>query len=58
VPDLNYQIQGVADYTGDGQADILWRHATQGHVWMWLMNGAIRSSETFILTVSDLGIAS
>ena len=33
---------GAGDYDGDGKADILWRHATQGDVWVWLMNGTAR----------------
>ena len=28
----------VADYNGDGKADILW-HKTDGSVSLWLMNG-------------------
>jgi len=44
----------VADYTGDGKADILWRHGTQGHVWVWPMNGTILVSQTFIGTVDPI----
>ena len=40
-----YRIVGVADYTGDGKADILWHHATRGEVWMWVMDGTMRVSE-------------
>ena len=54
VPDLNYQIQGVADHTGDGKADVLWRHTTQGHIWIWPMNGASFVSQTFVETVDPL----
>jgi hypothetical protein len=43
----------VADYTGGGQADILWHHATRGDVWIWTMTGPIRISETWVGTVPD-----
>ena len=55
VPDTRYQIVGVADFTGDGKADLLWHHDTFGEVWVWTMNGATRLSETYVATVSDTG---
>ena len=42
-----------SDFTGDEKSDILWRHATQGDVWLWPMDGNARVSETFVRTVSD-----
>jgi hypothetical protein len=42
-----------ADFTGDGKSDILWRHATRGEVWLWAMNGGVRTSEAYIRTVAD-----
>jgi hypothetical protein len=52
--------QGIAnqtttrvDFTGDGKADILWRHGTRGEVWLWPMNGAARTAETYVRTVGD-----
>ena len=53
VPDTEYQVVGVGDYTGDGRADLLWHHATRGEVWMWPMNGTARLSETQVATVPD-----
>ena len=41
------------DFTGDFKADILWRHATQGEVWLWPMDGATRASESYVRTVAD-----
>ncbi|MFK8067997.1 MAG: FG-GAP-like repeat-containing protein [Gammaproteobacteria bacterium] len=35
----NWDIPGVGDFDNDGMADILWRHNTNGRVWMYLMNG-------------------
>ena len=51
----NYQIVGSGDYNGDGMADILWHHATLGEVWVWLMDGTIKLSETWVGTVPDVG---
>ena len=53
VPDVDYQIVGVADHTGDGKADLLWHHATRGEVWLWPMNGTIAADETWVGTVPD-----
>jgi alpha-tubulin suppressor-like RCC1 family protein len=41
------------DFTGDLKSDILWRHATGGDVWLWPMNGAARTAETYVRTVAD-----
>jgi len=36
---LDWAVEGVADFDGDGRADIVWRH-TGGQVGVWFMNGA------------------
>jgi len=41
------------DFDGDGKSDILWRHATRGEVWLWLMDGAASTAETHVRTVAD-----
>jgi hypothetical protein len=43
----------VTDFTGDGKSDILWRHGTQGDVWLWPMNDAARTAEAYVRTVAD-----
>ena len=42
----NWDIVGVSDFNDDGQSDILWRNNTDGHLWMYLMNGATISNGT------------
>ena len=34
----DWTIQHLADFNGDGKADILWRH-TSGFVGLWFMDG-------------------
>ena len=41
------------DFTGDRKTDVLWRHATAGDVWLWPMDGAARTAETYVRTVAD-----
>ena len=41
------------DYTGDGKADILWRHATLGEIWLWPMDGARLTAERRVGTIAD-----
>lgn len=47
LADLNWQMVGVADFSDDGQPDILWRHALSGKTVVWLMNGTVRTSGQF-----------
>lgn len=40
----SWMVAGVADLSGDGKADIVWRHQTLGIVTGWLMDGTMRAS--------------
>jgi hypothetical protein len=54
VGDTEYRIVGHGDYDGDGQADLLWHHATRGEVWVWLMNGSTRLSVVWTGSVPEV----
>ena len=43
------------DITGDAKSDVLWRHATLGDVWLWPMNGASKTAESYVKTVTEPG---
>jgi hypothetical protein len=43
----------ASDFGGDFKSDILWRHATLGEVWLWPMDGAAGTAQTYVRTVSD-----
>ena len=45
---LDWSLAGVADFTNDGRADLLWRNNTTGQVGLWRMNGATVGSGEFI----------
>jgi FG-GAP-like repeat len=44
TPDSTWSIAGVGDFTGSGNADLLWRQSTTGLVAEWLMNGSTITS--------------
>ena len=52
-----WKVVGTGDFDGDGKADIAWRNASSGEVYVWLMNATtlVSSGSTFVL--SDLGWA-
>lgn len=56
VPDLNWRIEGVGDFNGDGLEDLLWRHYASGQNVAWHLNaqGGIASSALVGPVVSDL----
>ncbi len=44
-----------SDFSGDLKSDVLWHHAGRGEVWLWPMNGAARTAESFVRTVGEAG---
>jgi Cysteine-rich secretory protein family/FG-GAP-like repeat len=54
----DWSIQGVGDYNGDGDADILWQNSTTGQLYIWFMNGTtIMSSASPGSATPDWAIA-
>jgi hypothetical protein len=41
---------GVGDFDGDARADILWRNATSGENYVYLMNGVAIANEGYLRT--------
>ena len=44
-----------SDLTGDRKSDILWHHATRGEVWLWPMDGAAHTAESYVGLVGEAG---
>ncbi len=51
-PNSGWTIQGVGDFTGDGNADILWQNSTTGAVNLWEMDGSTIVSNDYISAVT------
>ena len=48
--DINWRLRGTGDFTGDGQADLMWQHEVTGQPLLWVMNGANASSAMMVST--------
>jgi FG-GAP-like repeat len=35
----DWHVQGIGDFNGDGNSDVLWRQDGSGQVYLWEMNG-------------------
>lgn len=44
---LDWDVQAVADFSGDQRSDILWRQVMDGSTYLWIMNGASVSSQGY-----------
>jgi subtilisin family serine protease len=55
LADLDWKIQGVADFNSDGQDDILWRHYGTGLNMVWTMKGTEKvGANIWLRRIADL----
>ena len=48
----NWQVQGITDFNGDGQSDLLWRNSN-GNITIWLMDSTAIASSSFLANTSS-----
>jgi hypothetical protein len=53
VSDLNWRVEGLNDFTGDGKTDIVWRNYATGQNALWVMDGTVLRSSLSLQTVND-----
>jgi hypothetical protein len=54
VPSQDWQIDGVADFTGDGKDDLLWRNRATGDNYLYpMVASAILATEGYLRSVPD-----
>jgi hypothetical protein len=51
VADTDWEIRGLGNQRGSGQAGILWRNRTTGMIYFWRMDGSTVLSQTHVATV-------
>jgi hypothetical protein len=50
---LGWTVRQLADYNGDGRADILWREWASGSTYEWLMDGPTAIGSGYTTSLAD-----
>lgn len=54
VADMGWQLAALADFSGDGVTDILWKNKSDGRAVVWTMNGLSVTATTQVYQERDL----
>jgi hypothetical protein len=46
--DVNWRIRGVGDFDGNGSPDLLWHHQTTGALYVWMLDGTVTISGSYL----------
>ncbi|MGP1387511.1 MAG: beta strand repeat-containing protein, partial [Thainema sp.] len=55
VAGASWRIEGIGDYDGDGQDDLVWRNSATGQNSVWFMNGTSRIATAALNPVTEAG---
>jgi hypothetical protein len=49
--DPSWKVQGIADFNGDGNPDLVWRNTATGNCYVWYMSGAAFLGDAFLFAL-------
>ena len=52
--DLGWHVAAVADYNGDGKADLMWQNSTTRQGYLWYLNGLAATDGGYVTPTPDV----